>query len=241
MEEDLSDYYRRLFNAELVAQNKSRSELARYLQVNPSQISRLLGVEEKNKGKSPPIKLAQLTLDKVEQISRFLDIKMSPEILIARGKSYVKFAPFRGELAHGVWLEKIMVRQKHVRQIPYLPVAEFAHLEQYAYTIIDNHAKSFAEQDSFVICVDYNKARSSPKDEDVVVIERVNTLAGGKSNVVAVERTLRIVSLQDGKVALIPLTDDPDVQEISYDPKGTGITIKALVLGTFNLSTNISL
>jgi hypothetical protein len=134
-----------------------------------------------------------------------------------------------------------MVRQKHVRQIPYLPVAEFAHLEQYAYTIIDNHAKSFAEQDSFVICVDYNKARSSPKDEDVVVIERVNTLAGGKSNVVAVERTLRIVSLQDGKVALIPLTDDPDVQEISYDPKGTGITIKALVLGTFNLSTNISL
>lgn len=236
LENDLLDYILELMDA----QDKKESELAVFLGVHQSQISRMFkprrdGVEPK--GKKP----RELKVKELEKIFQWLGVPLSKDIMVAKRKHYVNLAPLRGTLAHGVWRQKEMLPKTGLREIPFLPVGEWAHLEQYAYEISDTHAEHFSGAQSFVLCVSYAQARGHPTNNDIVVIERQNVFPGGKGNVVAIERAVRKMVEDHGHFILKSLSSDPEVDDIAYDPSDTSIRITDLVIGTVKFADYVSI
>ena len=221
----------------LKAQGKSQSALARHLGKDPAQVTRLLKPKRTGDGK-PTKKSAELTLREMQQIFQFLGLELSREMLVSRKKVSVKLAPVRGMVAHGVWREREMLVKTNRRDIPFLAVPEFDELEQYAYQVIDRHAEQFVPPDAYILCVQFSEARTQPKRNDIVVIERQSAFSAATRNVIMTERALRKVLIEDGKIVLHALSTDQDVDDISYDPTVPDVKIADLVVGWISLSPN---
>lgn len=218
-------------------QGKTRIALAQHLGKNPSQITRLLRPHQATASKSGK-KAAGLTVRELGQIFQFLGVDLSRDIFVAPRKLHVKLAPLRGYVAHGVWRERDMFPSSVLKEIPFLEIPEFTHLDQYAYQVVDTHADQYVPQDAFILCVDYGLARSEPKHNDIVVIERRNSFPAATRNVVTFERAIRKVDCSGPEVTLRALTSEPDVDAVPYTGDRPDMRISDLVLGWISLSPN---
>ena len=244
----------RFINAQMVAQGKTRSEMARFMRKSPSAITKLFSRIDSAKAESGSANQKEqraLKIEDLDQMLRFLGVEFSRDILVARQKVSVKFAPIRGVVAHGIWREQEMSSDQSSEEqgakpeekgvIPCLPIAEFEHLPQYALQVADAHAKDYISQNGYIVCVAFIKARPTPKVDDIVVIERQVQLPAATRNVMLVERGVRKVVLGDSGLMLTPLTSDASVDAIPYSATDGQVRITDLVIGSFQLPPNISL
>lgn len=246
LEEELLSFIKQ----KMTEQGRTRSELARYMRKSPSTVTKLFsrldppGDDDGGDGGANTTKEQRnLKIEDLDQMLRFLGMEFSHDILVARRKVYVKFAPLKGVVAHGLWREREMssvkIPEKPI-EIPSLPIAEFAHLDQYALQVVDSHAEKYVSQNGYIVCLDFLKARGAPKAEDIVVIERQVELPAATRNVTLLERAVRKVTPSEGGFTLTPLTENPAVDSIQYDPSDTKVRITDLVIGTFQLSPNFT-
>jgi hypothetical protein len=236
----------RYIDERMAAEGKTRSALARYMGKAPSTITKLFAKIDPHRSAVGDEGREQrnLKIEDLEQMLRFLGIEFSHDVLVASRKVYVTFAPLRGTVAHGIWREREMLSKQGEDtriQIPSLPISEFAHLDQYALQVADTHAEKYVSQNGYILCVDFLLARTSPKHEDIVVIERQVKVPAATRNVCLIERAIRQVVIEGSDVLLKPLTDSPNVDEIRYAADDQQVRITELVVGSFLLSPNMKL
>ena len=197
----------------------AQGALAKAMGMSDSELSRFLSGKRK-----------QLTVDEIAAAAEFLESDL-PEEIFVRPKIYVKKAPLRGVISAGVLRAEGMEAKASLSAIPYIPTEEFAHLSQYAYEIGDTHAEDYAPANSYVLFVDFNEARGAPLQDDIVRIEQSFLISGRLQTRHIVETTLRRVDMSDGQIMLRSLSQDPNIQDLIYDPADTSLVIRDLAIG----------
>lgn len=198
----------------------TQTALAQHLGMTNSEMSRFISGKRK-----------QLTLEETLKAAEFLNIGL-PEALFDFTKLYVKKIPLYGELAAGLLQATPMSAPSFIGTIPYLPVDIFEGLEQYAYQLKDSHAEDYAPKNSFVIFVDFQKVRERPQHGDIVRIEEKITTSGRVTTREMIESTLRRAEVGHRGIMLRKLSsEDPNVQDIPYDPSDEAVVIRDLAIG----------
>lgn len=155
----------------------------------------------------------------------------------------VRTVRVQGEVHAGAWYDYSPVNIFNVDGDPSLDKykpgwavndPDFADLKQFALRIIGNSINKLAPDGHFAVCVNYEDARSSIQDGDVVVVERRR--AG------LTEATIKIARGEPGKWELWPHSTDPDHQSHirlnakdnrDLDNKDTEVEVIALVIGFY--------
>ncbi len=224
---------------ELARQDKTLLALAQHLGKDSSQMTRLLRPKKTKDGMATKGS-AELKVKDLEKIFQFLGLDISRDMLVAPAKLYVNFAPVKGTVAHGIWRERDMLPKSSLQEIPFPRIPAFANLDAYAYLVIDSHAQNYVSEGSYILCVKFAEARSQPRNQDIVVIERQTTVPAARRNITTTERAVRQVVFQNGSVMLKAMTTDSQVDDIMYDPTNPQVRIVDLVIGLFSLTPNAS-
>lgn len=114
----------------------------------------------------------------------------------------IALAPVRGVVQAGVWTEFEDFEDKSFEgvEIPIVP-GKWASLQQFAFKVRGSSMDADRIHDGdFVVCVPYFDARPDITSGDTVVVERRRNSA--------VERTVKIVEIDDGKVRFCPRSSD---------------------------------
>jgi transcriptional regulator with XRE-family HTH domain len=200
----------------------AQEALAEHIGIHPSELSKLL--KGKRKG---------LTIEQFAKAVEFFGGNI-PDGLFDSPRIYVKKAPLRGGLSAGVLRAKTMISKGALAEVPYLPTAEFAQLEQYAYQLEDNHAEDYAPAFAYVIFVDFHKARPKPLNGDIVRVEQRFAVSGGKASMEVTESTLRRIEIAGDRVILRKLSSTiPYVHDITIDSNSQNPKICDLAIGFF--------
>lgn len=146
---------------------KNRSGLARALGVHPSQITKLMD------GKRA------IRTSEIATISQYCEERPPTNIALAFASeaSDTQSVPVVAEAAAEVWLraeryDAIPIRKDY----PHIPLVsageEFDGLPQFAIKVVGPSANAVLPSGCFAICVPYWEARSAPRRNDLVIIER---------------------------------------------------------------------
>lgn len=218
---------RKWLNDEIAKQKANQGRLAEHIGIAGGELSRFLSGKREN-----------LTIDQIFRASEFLQVGF-PEELFADKKLYVKKAPLRGTIAAGILRAKDMEPPNSISSIPYLPTELFGDFEQYAFQLADDSAEDYAPPQAFVIFVDFNKARKSPEDGDVVRIEQTYLISGRRMTQEVTEASLKRIKVNGSRVILRSLQSrKADVPDIEYDPSDTALVIRDLAIGYYVMTAD---
>lgn len=155
----------------------------------------------------------------------------------------VRIVRVQGEVQAGVWYPETPINFYNVDGDPSLDKykpgwavddPEYADLRQFALRIVGNSINKLAPDGHFAVCVNYDDARSSIQDGDVVVVEQRR--AG------LTEATIKIARGSAGKWELWPHSTDIEHQKPiklnakdnrDLEQKDTEVEVVALVIGFY--------
>lgn len=135
-----------------------------------------------------------------------------------------------GELAAGIWRDADANFPSNLEQFPIVPDQRYERSSQYLYVARDYSADVIAEAGDALHCVDVEDGMITPKEGEIVIVERVRALNG------STEISARVLLRQGGKRLLQPLCSEKGrLRPIDLDAAHPGETVKisALVIGIY--------
>jgi transcriptional regulator with XRE-family HTH domain len=139
-----------------------------------------------------------------------------------------------GSVAAGVWLDDGDFDHNDVMEIPVV-LGDYSEVEQFAYRVIGDSMDLAGFVDGgYVVAIDYEVARLTPRTGDYVIVDRHHS---GR-----VERTVKYLRLLDDEFHLEPQSSNPKHQAIviprieglaHWDADDRSVAITGLVIGYY--------
>jgi transcriptional regulator with XRE-family HTH domain len=140
--------------------------------------------------------------------------------------SYVKLV---GVVQAGIWQEPNMFDLEERQDIPIIPKADYAGLNQYAWRVVGASLNRVAQDGEYVIGISFYDLGRDPRDGELVICERRRGAT--------VETTAKRVRLVSGRFQLVPDSTDPRFQEpvwlSEHGQDGDEVTATHLLIGKY--------
>jgi len=176
----------------------------------------------------------ELSATEVTEIARATGFPPPVDLVLVDVDIMTDFIPLKTGVAAGIWREEsIAVSASPLRVHEFFEPA-YAGLKQHARLIEDSHADLYAPKGFYVICVDYNQAKTSLNDGNIVVIER---LRPGNGSDHLIESLIKEIARRDGEWFLDSLAiNSAQIEPIPYSGDTDTLRIRDLVLAAYRPS-----
>lgn len=172
---------------------------------------------------------ADPTQDNLRELAVNLDVEQD---WLATGRKakpgVVSGLELHGDAAGGVWMEIPENQDREFPRVPVAPDPDYPADCQYALKVRGTSVNQHVPDGGIIVCVDIAHSGISPRDRDLVVVERRR---GGM-----VETTVKQLRKGAGGPELWPVSTDPEHQEklTIGRAKGMEVVMKAIVIWTAN-------
>lgn len=202
--------------------------------ISQSKVSTLTGINRTSlsKAKRGPRDRAGRALKarEVALISRVTGYGIPTQLQVALERVMTDFLKLKMPAASGLWREVSKAVSPWTLEVGQFHYPAYEGIEQYARLVENDHADKFVPKGFYVICINYQEAKASLNDGDVVVVERLKEIDGKT----LIETTIRRLTLRKGKWTLDTLGSGDDAGEpIPYTGDTNKTRICDLVLGIY--------
>ena len=136
--------------------------------------------------------------------------------------------PVLGEVQAGIWREADVVDEPKTRYLPIGADQRYSTATQFALLVRGESMNRVVRDGAYIVCVSWSELGRSPKDKDLVVVDRRRDGL--------VETTVKRIKLENKTITLVPDSDDPRWQSpivLEGGLESDDIVIKALVVGKY--------